>query len=105
MIDFKVGDRVKDLNSREGVIKNTRAIGSFGMDLEEYEVEYPPIAAGPVTRWHYGASLKLSTWDILDSPKEEQLELPVDQPVIECDCGQKFTRHGGLHSDWCKINK
>lgn len=23
--------------------------------------------------------------------------------MIQCDCGLKYVRDGGLHSDWCKI--
>ncbi len=91
---FKKGDRVKlkDCEGVTGEVVDTRCIGSFGVDIYEYRVLHDDIKLIPPA-WF-----------------PEYCLLPIDSPkriIVEskCECGQKFNRHGGKHSTWCKLYK
>lgn len=83
MAKFTIGDKVKVKTSgATGVVKTVFESGYWNMMDDEYGVEFDD-GSGMITL------------------VEKVLE--ANEPPPACQCGLKFSRHGGKHSRWCKL--
>lgn len=83
MARFTLGDKVRVKTSgMTGVVKTVFESGYWNMLDDEYGIEMDD-GSGMVT--------------IVDKVLER------NEPAPVCQCGLKFSRHGGKHSSWCKL--
>lgn len=106
-MSFKLSDRVKNAQNNEGTI--VRIVPQHN-GIDKYMVEFDDANLIPNRMEYSKDQLTLLTEDAgpvglpFGVKKPRMPEVKKYEPP-KCECGVRFVRDGGLHSDWCPLYK